>query len=212
MPFAADEHEAGLSSDEEVQAARVDTVVPHNAAIALAEYDPQWPALFEREAARIREILGGTAMLVEHVGSTSVPGLAAKPIIDIVLAVPDSADEAAYVPALEAAGYVLRIREPDWFEHRMFRGPDTLINLHVFTAGAAEIDRMLLFRDWLRADEVMRLLHGACEQGVAAVMVTHDAQLASWADRVVFLRDGQLIDQTAPLTGPDSLLMPDVSR
>jgi GrpB-like predicted nucleotidyltransferase (UPF0157 family) len=95
-------------------------------------------------------------VLIEHAGSTSVPGLAAKPIIDIVLAVPDSADEAAYVPALEAAGYVLRIREPEWFEHRLFNGPDTDINLHVFTAGAAEIDKMLLFRDWLRVSDADR--------------------------------------------------------
>ena len=95
-------------------------------------------------------------LLVEHAGSTSVPGLAAKPIIDIVLAVPDSADERAYVPAMEAAGYVLRVREPDWFEHRLFKGPDTDINLHVFTAGSTEIDRMLLFRDWLRDSDADR--------------------------------------------------------
>jgi len=114
------------------------------------------PASSEAEAARIRAALGGRAVLVEHVGSTSVPGLAAKPIVDIVLAVPDSSDEQAYVPALEAAGYVLRAREPGWFEHRMFKGPDTDVNLHVFTAGAAEIDRMLLFRDWLRANDADR--------------------------------------------------------
>ena len=76
---------------------------------------------------------GGSGPALEHVGSTSVPGLAAKPIIDIVLAVADSADEAAYVPPMEAAGYVLRIREPDWHEHRLFKGPDTNVNLHVFS-------------------------------------------------------------------------------
>jgi len=76
--------------------------------------------------------------------------LAAKPIVDIVLVVADSSDEAAYVPAMENAGYVLRIREPDWFEHRLFNGPDTVIGLHVFSAGSLEIERMLLFRDWLR--------------------------------------------------------------
>jgi GrpB-like predicted nucleotidyltransferase (UPF0157 family) len=100
-----------------------------------------------------------TAVRVEHVGSTSVPGLAAKPVIDILLAVPDSADEQTYVPALEAAGYVLRIREPDWFEHRLFKGPDTDINLHVFTVftvGTAEIDQMLVFRDRLRAEDADR--------------------------------------------------------
>ena len=145
-----------LISDEEVQRFRLDKVTPHNAPITLADYDPNWPALFAREAARIRAALGGRAAQVEHVGSTSVRGLAAKPIIDILLAVPDSSDEQAYVPVLEAAGYVLRAREPGWFEHRMFKGPDTDVNLHVFTVGAAEIDRMVLFRDWLRANDADR--------------------------------------------------------
>jgi GrpB-like predicted nucleotidyltransferase (UPF0157 family) len=145
-----------LQTEEELQAGLVVPLVPHNATITLVEYDPAWPALFAREADRIRAVLGRTAVLVEHAGSTSVPGLAAKPIIDIVLAVEDSADERTYVPLLESAGYVLRAREPDWFEHRMFKGPDTDINLHVFTAGASEVDRMLIFRDWLRANDADR--------------------------------------------------------
>jgi GrpB-like predicted nucleotidyltransferase (UPF0157 family) len=87
-----------------------------------------------------------------------VPGLAAKPRIDILLVVPQSADETAYVPALEAVGYVLRIREPDLDEHRMFKGPDTDINLHVYSLGCPEVDRLRLFRDWLRTHT------GDCEQ------------------------------------------------
>ena len=77
-------------------------------------------------------------------------GLAAKPTIDIVLVVADSSDEAAYIPPLEAAGFVLRAREPDWHEHRMLKGPNANINMHVFSDGCPEIDRMLLFREWLR--------------------------------------------------------------
>jgi GrpB-like predicted nucleotidyltransferase (UPF0157 family) len=88
-----------------------------------------------------------------------VPGLAAKPIVDILLVVVDSADEPAYVPAMTAVGYVLRIREPDWYEHRLFKGPDTDINLHVFSAGCPEIDRHLVFRDWLRRDAADRALY-----------------------------------------------------
>lgn len=156
MPPATAESGRTPISDEELQRALIHPVIPHNAPITIAEYDPAWPVLYSREASRIRAALGRSAVLIEHAGSTSVPGLAAKPIIDIVLAVPDSADEAAFVPAMEAAGYVLRSREPDWFEHRMFKGPDTDINLHVFTAGAAEIDRMLLFRDWLRVNDADR--------------------------------------------------------
>ena len=89
--------------------------------------------------------------LLEHAGSTSVPQLPAKPTIDIVIAVPDSSNESAYVPLLNQAGYVLRVREPDWFNHRLFKGPSMDINLHVFTVGCPEIEQMLLFRDWLRA-------------------------------------------------------------
>jgi GrpB-like predicted nucleotidyltransferase (UPF0157 family) len=137
--------------DATVTAAYVVARVPHNATVHLAEYDPQWPELYEREARRIRDALGDQVLRLEHVGSTSVPGLPAKPQIDILLAVPDTTDEAAYVPQLEARGYVLTIREPDWYQHRMFDGPDMDINLHVFSAVCAEIDRMTGFRDWLRS-------------------------------------------------------------
>ena len=142
--------------DAELQEVTVGTVEPHNAPILLAVYNPDWPRLFDREADRLRSVLGNEALRIEHVGSTSVPGLTAKPIVDILLVVPDSADEPRYVPQLEAAGYVLRIREPEWFEHRMFRGPDTPINLHVFSSGAAEVERLLRFRDRLRGDEAAR--------------------------------------------------------
>ena len=129
--------------------------------IHLADPDPEWPRLAAREAARIRSLLGEQVRRLEHVGSTSVPGLAAKPIIDMVLAVTDSSDEASYAPVLEAAGYVLRIREPDWFEHRVFKGPYSDVNLHVFTEGASEIDRMVRFRDHLRSTAVDRELYAA---------------------------------------------------
>jgi GrpB-like predicted nucleotidyltransferase (UPF0157 family) len=136
--------------------------------IALSEYDPGWPALYEREAERIRAVLGDQARLLEHAGSTSVPGIAAKPIIDIVLAVPNSSDEASYVPALEAAGYALRGREPDWFEHRLFKGPDTAVNVHVFSEGCEEIGRMLAFRDHLRTNEADRELYERTKRELAA--------------------------------------------
>jgi GrpB-like predicted nucleotidyltransferase (UPF0157 family) len=136
--------------------------------IALSEYDPRWPILFEREAERIRGALGERARLLEHAGSTSVPGLAAKPIIDIVLAVPDSSDEDAYLPDLVAAGYALRIREPDWYEHRVFKGPDTNVNLHVFPEGCEEITHMLAFRDRLRTNDADRELYERKKRELAA--------------------------------------------
>ena len=138
------------------------------APILLADYDPGWPEQFEREAARIQGALGARALRLEHVGSTSVGGLAAKPTIDILLVVADSADEPAYLPALEAAGYVLRIREPDWFEHRLFKGPDANVNVHVFSAGCEEIERMLRFRDRLRRNDADRDLYGRAKRELAA--------------------------------------------
>jgi GrpB-like predicted nucleotidyltransferase (UPF0157 family) len=131
----------------------------HDGPIVLVDYDDAWPVRFEREARRIRAALGVRALVVEHAGSTSVPGLAAKPIIDIVLAVPDSREEDAYVPALKAEGYTLRIREPDWYEHRVLKKADPNVNLHVFTESCLEIDRMLAFRDHLREDAADRELY-----------------------------------------------------
>lgn len=154
--------------EDEILAHRIGPVEPLNGTIYLAEYDPEWPRLFAREAARVRTALGDQVLQLEHVGSTSVPGLAAKPRIDIILVVPDSADEPAYVPALEAAGYVLHIREPDWYEHRVFKGPDTDINLHVFSPGCVEIERMLRFRDWLRVNPDDRALYERTKRELAA--------------------------------------------
>jgi GrpB-like predicted nucleotidyltransferase (UPF0157 family) len=104
---------------------------------------------------------------LEHTGSTSVPGLSAKPCIDMTLVVPDSSDESSYASALEATGYVLVIREPDWFEHRVFKGPDTNVNLHVFSPGCQEIERMVGFRDWLRTHDEDRDLYERTKRELA---------------------------------------------
>jgi GrpB-like predicted nucleotidyltransferase (UPF0157 family) len=157
-----------LRSDAEIAAARIGPVEVLNTTVTLVPYDAEWPGAYEREAARVREILGERVVLLEHAGSTSVPGLSAKPVIDMVLAVADTADERAYVPAMEAAGYVLRVREPDWHEHRLFKGPHASINLHVFSAGCGEIERMLGFRDHLRASDAERLLYERTKHDLAA--------------------------------------------
>ena len=126
-------------------------------AIVIADYDPSWPERFRREEAKIRTALGEAALAVEHIGSTSVPGLAAKPIVDILLVVEESGDEASYLPAMEQAGYVLRVREPDLDNHRMFRTPEKDVHVHVYSEGSREIWRYLLLRDHLRENE------GDCE-------------------------------------------------
>ncbi|HVN08774.1 MAG TPA: GrpB family protein [Patescibacteria group bacterium] len=147
--------------------------------IQIADYDPRWPEQFQREAERVRAALGPRALRLEHTGSTSVPGLAAKPIIDMLLVVADSADEPAYVPALAHSGYTLKIREPEWFEHRMFKGPDTDVNLHVFSSGCSEIARTLSFRDWLRASPADRELY---ERTKRALSLREWKNLQEYAD------------------------------
>jgi GrpB-like predicted nucleotidyltransferase (UPF0157 family) len=136
-------------------------------AIVVADYDPAWPERFRREEARIRAALGQAALAVEHIGSTSVPGLAAKPIVDILLVVEDSGDEATYLPQLEGAGYVLRVREPDFDEHRMFQTPEKDVHVHVYSEGSPEIGRYLLLRDRLREDEGDRALYARTKRELA---------------------------------------------
>jgi GrpB-like predicted nucleotidyltransferase (UPF0157 family) len=136
--------------------------------VELVPSDPAWPSLYELEAERVREVLGDRVRLLEHVGSTSVPGLVAKPIIDMVLAVRDSADEPSYIPQLEAAGYTVKLREPDWYEHRVLKGPDTDINLHVFTEDCEEIENMVRFRDRLRHSATARERYAEVKSELAA--------------------------------------------
>ena len=138
-----------------------------NGPVCLVQYDQQWPSRYSRLASEIRDALSDRVLLLQHVGSTSVPGLCAKPTIDIVLAVVDSADEPSYVPLLEKVGFVLRIREPEWYEHRLLRAPDAAGNIHVFSAGCEEIGRMLAFRDWLRASEDDRRLYEEAKRELA---------------------------------------------
>jgi GrpB-like predicted nucleotidyltransferase (UPF0157 family) len=171
--------------DDQPRAAVIGGEPRHDGPIHLADYDAGWTAAFAAEAARIRAALGPAALVVEHVGSTSVPGLAAKPIIDIVVAVADSADEAAYVPAMEAAGYVLRIREPAWFDHRLFNGPAVDVNVHVFSAGCSEIERMVAFRDRLRLDPGERRLYERTKRQLAGQHWTYVQDYADAKTEVI---------------------------
>jgi GrpB-like predicted nucleotidyltransferase (UPF0157 family) len=135
--------------------------------VRLVDPDPEWAAQYAQQEARIQAALGPRAVRVEHVGSTSVPGLAAKPVIDIVLVVTDSADETGYVPDLEAAGYTLQFREPDWYEHRFLHHHDPDVQIHVFSVGSPEVERMLLFRDRLRSRSEDRELYERTKRDLA---------------------------------------------
>ncbi len=136
--------------------------------VEVVSYDAAWPARFADLEQRVRAALGDRVLALAHVGSTSVLGLAAKPIIDADLTVVDSGDESAYVPALEAAGFVLRVREPDWEGHRLLTVPDRSVNLHVFSPGAQEPQRHLLFGAWLREHDDDRELYAETKLALAA--------------------------------------------
>jgi GrpB-like predicted nucleotidyltransferase (UPF0157 family) len=139
------------------------------AGIEVIEPDPGWPQRYEELAGRIREALGERALRLEHVGSTSVPGLPAKPIIDIDLTVADSDREQDYVPALEAAGFTLVIREPWWYGHRALRADSPPRgNLHVFGPDSPEAARHRIFRDWLRANPDDRDRYAAIKRQAAS--------------------------------------------
>jgi GrpB-like predicted nucleotidyltransferase (UPF0157 family) len=155
-------------TEEQILAANIGKPTILNSPIELAPYDPEWRLRYTALARDIRAALGAKVVLLEHVGSTAVPGLSAKPVIDIVLAVSDSAEEDSYVPALERLGYVLKIREPDWFKHRLLKTPDADVNLHVFSQGCEEIVRLLAFRDWLRTHDDDRRLYERTKQELAA--------------------------------------------
>ena len=168
-------------SKDQIEAMTIGELTPLTGPIVLLDYDPEWPALYAREEARIRGALVDRVLAIEHTGSTSVPGLAAKPIIDITMLVADVSDEAAWIPDLEAAGYVVRIREsePEWYDHRVLKGPDTNVNLHVFSDGCVELERMVGFRDWLRTHDDDRDLYERTKRD----LVTRDWQyVQNYAD------------------------------
>lgn len=134
---------------EEIAAARVRAHVPER--IEVVPPDPSWPAQFEQVRALVRNALGERALEIQHVGSTSVAGLPAKPVIDVDVIVADSGREDDYLPALEAVGFELRVREPQWQQHRLLRLPQPLTNLHVWSTGAQEPRRHVAFRAWLES-------------------------------------------------------------
>ena len=151
--------------------------------IVIVSYDPAWPARFERERERISAALGARATAIEHVGSTAVPGLAAKPIVDVLVTVGDAEDE-ANVTALRDAGYVLRVREPG---HRMVRRPELDVHVHLWAAGDAEVERMLRFREVLRADVGARDAYS---------QLKHELAQREWEDMNAYAEaKGPLIEQ-----------------
>ncbi|MDP2286967.1 MAG: GrpB family protein [Actinomycetota bacterium] len=132
--------------------------------IVVVDYNPQWPEQFLVERGLIDEALGPIATRVDHIGSTAVPGLPAKPIIDIQLSVPDTEDEDSYLPDLIAVGYLLRVRQP---RHRMVRTPELDVQIHICNTGSDWERRHLLFRDWLRHNSADRAAYGDLKRDLA---------------------------------------------
>ena len=136
--------------------------------VEVTDPDPAWPRHYHDLAGRIREALGWRVLQLEHVGSTAVPGLPAKPVIDVDLIVADPGREQDYVPALEAIGFRLVIREPWWYGHRALRTEEPPCNLHVFGFDSPEPIRHRIFRDWLRGNPAERERYAAAKREAAA--------------------------------------------
>jgi GrpB-like predicted nucleotidyltransferase (UPF0157 family) len=155
------------SSEEYLRAHTVGEPEPLSGPIILVDCDPRWPEIFQNEAERIRSALGPRALHIEHVGSTSVPDLPAKPIVDIVLVVADSADEMGYAGHWREPLINYVLANPNSYQYRMFKGPQNRVNLHVFSEGCPEVDRMLAFRNWLRANQSDRELYARTKRALA---------------------------------------------
>jgi GrpB-like predicted nucleotidyltransferase (UPF0157 family) len=160
------------ATDEQIEAYTVGAPRRLDTTVTLHEYDGRWPSYYRAQADAIRAALGDAALTVEHIGSTSVPGLAAKPVIDIALVVPDSSDERSYVPMLERAGFRLQVRGPNGHQHRALvkrreDGDDESVNLHVYTDGCIESRRDVRFRDWLRTHDDDRALYERTKRELA---------------------------------------------
>jgi len=174
-------------TEEYLAAVTIGDRQPLNDQIWLAAYDASWPSKYAWAAEKIRSSLTDNTHVLEHVGSTSVPGLAAKPIIDMVLGVADSTDEGSYVPSLQEIGFELRTREPHWYEHRLLRfiSGDMHWSLHVFSAECEEIDRMLAFRDWLRTHAADRQKYEGVKRELAARTWRHMQNYADAKSSIV---------------------------
>ncbi|WP_443459016.1 GrpB family protein [Glutamicibacter ardleyensis] len=136
--------------------------------VEIADWSRQWAGQFQLLARQIRDVLGWRALVIEHVGSTAVRGLPAKPIIDIDLVVADPNKEQLYIPALESAGFQLVVREPWWYGHRVLRNSGPECNLHVFGYDSPEIIKHRIFRDWLREHPSERILYAEAKRDAAA--------------------------------------------
>ena len=144
----------------------------------IEDYDPGWVERYDTVAAALSDALGDLVLELEHVGSTSVPGLAAKAIIDVDLTIAGAEDESRYTPALEKLGYVLILREPWWYGHRMFIDAHEDVHLHVWPQGSPEVIRHRLLRDWLRTHPGDRELYAATKRHLARNDATGDYTMA----------------------------------
>ena len=158
-----------VPSAEEIDAARVAVSARAPETVEVVPPDPAWSQWYDAVCSRVVAALGEQVVSIAHVGSTSVPGLPAKPVVDVDLLVPDPADEEAWLPQLEAAGFELRVREPEWEEHRCLRGTDPACNLHVFAPDSRESRRHRMFGAWLRTHPADRELYASVKQEVATV-------------------------------------------
>lgn len=177
-------------------------------ALEVVDYDPNWPAQYEALRARIAAAMGPAALSISHVGSTCVPGLAAKPVIDIDIIVADIRDESTYVPALEKAGFQFLLREPDWYEHRLFVSYNPSANIHIWTPTSGQITRHSAFTAWLKAHPEDLEKYAQAKRDACKEAQEHGETVNQYADRKnavlkeVMTRALAAVGHTMQSTGP----------
>lgn len=176
--------------------------------LEVVDYDPSWPAQYEELRARIDAAMGPAALSISHVGSTSVPGLAAKPVIDVDIIVADIRDESTYVPALENAGFQFLLREPDWYEHRLFVNYNPQANIHIWTPTSGQITRHRAFTAWLKAHPEDLEKYAQAKKESCDLAKEHGEGVNQYADRKnevlveIMTRALAAVGETMKSTGP----------
>lgn len=157
--------------------------------IEIVPYSSAWPHQFQDHSTRIKDAIGEVALRIEHIGSTSVERLAAKPIIDILVVIADPSKEELYLQSLLNAGYELRVREPDYDNHRMFRTTERDVHIHIYPPSSEEVERYLIFRDFLRTNPEARDEYAALKQKLSESnwkdMNEYSAAKTSFIDEII---------------------------
>lgn len=172
-----------FESDEPPPGSSPWVIPPDTKPVSIVEPRDSWQKDGEALIQQIRDAIGPRAIRLDHIGSTSVGGMPAKPIIDVDLTIADPSKEEEWLPQLEDTGLILTVREPWWFHHRMLETPERDAHIHVFGPDSAEPLKHLVLRNWLRESEEDRQLYAQTKRDAAAETVARGETLNEYNQR-----------------------------